>query len=157
MSTFEVVLAIVLGGVVRGVLVGGLVTAISALLAGLPLHHAVAALYFVVVVATIFACAGFLSALWAQDFDRLSMFQNYALTPLTYLGGVFFAVEMLPPFWQKVALGNPILYFVNGLRFGFLNVSDVHVALAGAIALAVAVALFCLCWRLVHVGYNIKT
>lgn len=157
MSTFEIVLAIVAGGMVRGVVVGGLVTAVSALLAGLPLHHAGLTLFFVVVVAAVFSSAGFISALWAQDFDRLSVFQNYALTPLTYLGGVFFAVEMLPPFWQKVALGNPILYFVNGLRYGFLNISDVNVALAAGIALTVAVALFSLCWWLVRIGYNIKT
>lgn len=157
MSNFEIVLAIVLGGMVRGILVGALVTGISALLAGLPLHHAAAALFFVVVVAAVFSCAGFLSALWAQDFDRLSIFQNYALTPLTYLGGVFFAVEMLPPFWQKVALANPILYFVNGLRYGFLNISDVNVPVAAAAALAVALTLFGLCWHLLRVGYNIKT
>lgn len=156
MSAFEVVLALILGGVLRGVIVGGLVTAISMCLADVPVMHIGATLYFVAVVAVIFSCAGFLSAIWSEDFERLSLFQTYLLTPLTYLGGVFFAVEMLPPFWQKVAMVNPVLYFVNGLRYGFLGISDVSVVTAGAVALGVALGLFGLCVHLYRIGYNIK-
>jgi ABC-2 type transport system permease protein len=157
MSTLEIVLAIVLGGVLRAIMVAVLVAGISIALTDIPLMHPVLTAFFVISVALIFSCAGFVSALWAQDFERLSVFQTYLLTPLTYLGGVFFAVEMLPPFWQKVAMANPILYFINGLRFGFLGISDVNMALAVCIALFLAVAMFAACYRLFHIGYNIKT
>lgn len=157
MSTFEIVLAQVLGGVIRGVLVGSLVAVASVILAGVPILHIGITLFFGVFVAVIFSCAGFISALWAVDFDRLSMFQTYLLTPLTYLGGVFFSVEMLPPIWQKVALANPILYFVNGLRYGFLGFSDVGIRFAFISVVAVAGILFAITYRLFHIGYNIKS
>ncbi len=157
MSTFEVVSALVLGGMARGVLVGCLVAIVCALFGDLTFQHPFMTLFFVVSVAAIFSCAGFLSAMWAQDFDRLSVFQNYMLTPLTYLGGVFFPVMWLPDFWQKVAMANPILYFVNGLRYGFLGISDVSVSIAAGIAAGVTIILFGLCCRLFSIGYNIKT
>ena len=149
-------MALILGGVIRGILVGGLVTGVSMMLADVPILHPVVTLFFVVVVSVIFSCAGFISAMWSQDFERLSLFQTYLLTPLTYLGGVFFAVDMLPPFWQKVAMVNPVLYFVNGLRYGFLSVTDVPIALAFGMALFVAVFMFGLCLFLYRIGYNIK-
>ena len=114
-------------------------------------------LMFLFTVAFIFSCAGFLSAIWAEDFDRLSLFQTYILTPLIYLGGVFFLVDMLPGFWRQVAMANPILYFVNGLRFGFLGVSDVAILHAAVAAVLVAVFMFSLCLHLFRIGYNIKT
>ena len=157
MSTLEIVLAIVLGGVFRGVLVGALVTGACLVLADMPFLHVGAVAYFGVMVALIFSCAGFISAVWAEDFDRLSLFQTFILMPLTYLGGVFFSVDMLPPGWQIVARINPILYFVNGLRYGFLGVSDISVTLAAASVLAVAVGMFGICYHLFRVGYNIKT
>lgn len=157
MSTLEIVLAIVLGGVLRAVCVALLVAGIALALTDVTLLHPGLVVFFVLTVAMIFSCAGFLSALWAQDFERLSVFQTYMLTPLTYLGGVFFAVEMLPPFWQQVAVWNPMLYFINGLRYGFLGMSDVDVAMAAVIALLLAVGMFAACCRLFHVGYHIKT
>jgi ABC-2 type transport system permease protein len=157
MSTFEIVLALILGGVLRGVVVGVIIAATSMLMTGVPIQHIGLTIYFVVCVAVIFSCAGFLSAMWAENFDRLSIFQTYLLTPLTYLGGVFFSVEMLPPFWQKVAMVNPILYFVNGLRYGFLGVSDVGIYGAAITAFGIAAVLFSACYYLFRIGYNIKT
>ena len=157
MSTFEIVLAIILGGVLRGVLVGSLVATACIVLADIPLLHLGITLFFAVFVAVIFSCAGFISAVWAQDFDRLSLFQTYILSPMTYLGGVFFSVQMLPPLWQKVALANPVLYFVNGLRFGFLGVTDINVQVAEVAVVIIAVIMFLICYRLFHIGYNIKT
>jgi len=157
MSNFEIVLAIILGGVVRGIVVGAMVTLTCIFLADVPIHHPGPIILFAVSVATIFSCAGFISAMWAQDFDRLSVFQNYVLTPLTYLGGVFFSVNWLDPFWQNIARVNPVLYFVNGLRYGFLGVSDVNLWDAAGFAVVVAVGLFLLCYHLFRTGYNIKT
>jgi ABC-2 type transport system permease protein len=157
MSTLEIVLALILGGVIRGVVVGIIISITSMLMAGAPLMHIGLTVYFMVCVAIIFSCCGFLSAMWADNFDRLSLFQTYILTPMTYLGGVFFSIGMLPPFWQKVALFNPILYFVNGLRYGFLETTDVNITIAATASLLLAIGLFAGCYILFRRGYNIKT
>ncbi len=157
LSSLEIVLAIILGGVLRGMLVGALIMAVATTLTGIGIAHPLLVLFFIGKVAVVFSCAGFLAALWAENFDRLSLFQNYILTPLTYLGGVFFSVDMLPPFWREVAMANPILYFINGLRYGFLEISDVNPLLSFASVIVIALVLFTTCWRLFHLGYNIKT
>jgi len=157
LSNLQIVGAIVLGGVLRGLCVGILVAGTATLMSGIPLRNPAVTLYFVVLVALVFSCAGFISALWADDFDRLSFGQTYILTPLTYLGGVFFSIDMLPGIWRHVAAVNPILYFVNGLRFGFLGISDVNVVLSATAVLALGAALFYVCYALFKSGYNIKT
>lgn len=157
MSTLEIVLALILGGVLRGVVVGLIISATSMLMTGVTVAHIGMTLYFMFCVATIFSCCGFLSAMWAESFDRLSLFQTYILTPLTYLGGVFFSIGMLPPVWQKVAMVNPILYFVNGMRYGLLKETDVNIVLSATASLILAAGLFGLCYLLFKRGYNIKT
>jgi ABC-2 type transport system permease protein len=157
MSNFEIVLAIVLGGVIRGVVIGILVAAVSTLLAGFTVIHPLTTLFFMTFGAVIFSCMGFLSATWAQDFDRLSVFQNYLLTPLTYLGGVFFSISTLPSFWQHVSKANPILYFVNGLRYGILGVTDISVTAAAVMSLLIAGAMLAVCYTVFRIGYNVKT
>ena len=157
MSNFEIVMAIVLGGMVRGVCVGICVTAVAMLLGNMVIQHLFITLFYITAVAFIFSCAGFLSGLWAADFDRLSLFQTYVLTPLTYLGGVFFSIEMLPDFWRGVAMANPVLYFVNSLRYGFLGISDVNITLATTMVVLLAVGTYGVCYGLFRSGYNIKT
>ena len=156
MSSLEIVSALVLAGLLRGISVAVCVISVALLMAKVPIAHPGIVIFFVVCVAFIFSCAGFLTGIWAQDFDRLSVFQTYILTPLSYLGGVFFSISMLPSAWQKIALLNPILYFVNGLRYGFLGVSDVPILNAAAAALLVAILMFSTCLYLFHKGYNIK-
>lgn len=156
LSSLEVVGALVLAGLFRGLCVALCVIGVAFFMADLPIMHPWLVVYFVLCVSFIFSCAGFLTGIWAQDFDRLSVFQTYILTPLSYLGGVFFSVNMLPDFWQKVALLNPILYFVNGLRYGFLGVSDVSITASAIAAAFVAVVMFAICLRLYSRGYNIK-
>ena len=157
MSNFETVLAFVLGGMLRGLCVGAIVIVIATMMADISIVHMGATFFFILIVAFIFSCAGFMTALWAEDFDRLSLFQNYVLTPLTYLGGVFFSVDNLPPLWKGVAMANPILYFVNGLRYGFLGVTDVPLGVATVIVLFVAAGSFAACFVLYRAGYNLKT
>ncbi|MEM7391935.1 MAG: ABC transporter permease [Verrucomicrobiota bacterium] len=157
LSTFEIVAALILGGVVRGICAGSLVGLAAILLTGITISNPLLTALFMVFVAFIFSCAGFLSAMWAQDFDRLSLFQTYILSPMIYLGGVFFSVSMLPGFWQTVARANPMLYFVNGLRYGFLGISDVNVTGSAIAVVIVAIVVFSICYRLFSTGYNIKT
>ena len=160
MSNFQIVFAIVLGGVARGTLVGILVSLICVILVpGTEIASPFLALFFILMVALIFSCMGFISTIWAESFDRLSLFQTYLLTPLIYLGGVFFRVSDLPGFWQIVARANPILYFVNGVRCGFLgvDVSEANLGLSVLISLSLAGGLLALCHHLFRIGYNIKS
>ncbi len=131
------------GGVARGLAVGGVVTGIGLPFSGLTfLHPWVIACVFLLT-ASLFALAGFINAVYANSFDDISIVPNFVLTPLVYLGGVFYSISLLPPFWQQVSLGNPILYMVNAFRYGFLGITDIPIgpaltAIAGfTLALAV--------------------
>ena len=158
MSHFEVVLAIVLGGVGRGLTVGlGVMGACMFFGQNITIAHFGITVGFIVGVAVIFSCMGFISAIWADNFDQLSLFQTYLLTPLIYLGGVFFSISNLPPLWQSVAKLNPVLYFVNGLRYGFMEVSDVNIITSLGVTFALAVVLFAVCVHLYRIGYNIRS
>jgi len=122
------------GGVVRGLVVGLLVTGIGMLFSDhLSFQHpwVIAAVFLLT--ATLFALAGFINAVYANSFDDISIVPNFVLTPLVYLGGVFYSIHLLPDFWQKVSLANPILYMVNAFRYGFLGVSDIPVLPALAV------------------------
>ncbi|MEY3281010.1 MAG: hypothetical protein RL674_995 [Pseudomonadota bacterium] len=118
------------GGILRGVLVGSVVALISLLFTPLHIHHWLIALTIVFLTATLFSLAGFINAILAESFDDISIIPNFVLTPMSYLGGVFYSVDMLPTIWQHISLGNPILYMVNAFRFGVIGVSDVDITLA---------------------------
>ncbi|WP_045225720.1 ABC transporter permease [Methyloterricola oryzae] len=115
------------GGIVRGIVVGSVVAGIAACFTDVKLAHPAVIVSVSAMTATLFALAGFLNALFANSFDDISIIPNFVLTPLVYLGGVFYSVDMLPEFWRKVSLGNPILYMVDAFRYGFLGVSDLNV------------------------------
>lgn len=117
----------VCGGVARGLAVGLVVLGISALFTNLKLVHPdVVALVFLLT-SILFSIAGFLNALFANSFDDISIIPNFVLTPLVYLGGVFYSIDLLPEPWKIISLGNPILYMINAFRFGFLGLSDVSI------------------------------
>ena len=118
------------GGILRGVLVGSVVAFISLFFTPLHIHNWLIALTIVFLTATLFSLAGFINAILAESFDDISIIPNFVLTPLSYLGGVFYSVGMLPTIWQHISLGNPILYMVNAFRFGVIGVSDVDITLA---------------------------
>ena len=118
------------GGILRGVLVGGVVAGISLFFAPLNIQNPLLAMAVVLLTATLFALAGFINAILAESFDDISIIPNFILTPLSYLGGVFYSVDMLPSIWQHISLGNPILYMVNAFRYELIGVSDVDVSLA---------------------------
>lgn len=117
----------VAGGVARGLAVGGVVLGISALFTRLHIAHPGIVLLVFLLTAVLFSVAGFLNALFANSFDDISIVPNFVLTPLVYLGGVFYSIDLLPGPWRIVSLGNPILYMINAFRYGFLGVSDVVV------------------------------
>ncbi|KAF0806153.1 inner membrane transport permease [Alcanivorax xiamenensis] len=126
------------GGIARGLMVGGIVTVLSLFFTHLTLQHAWITLSVVVMTAALFSLGGFINAVFARNFDDISIIPNFVLTPLTYLGGVFYSLELLPDFWRAVTLANPIVYMVNAFRYGILGVSDVNVYTSlGTIALFV--------------------
>jgi ABC-2 type transport system permease protein len=128
------------GGLVRGLLVGGAVTAVSLAFTHLHVHHILIILAAVLLTSMTFSLGGFLNALFAKNFDQVNFIPAFVLTPLTYFGGVFYSVSLLPDWAVKLSYVNPILYMVNAFRYGFLGTSDVNVGMAfGLMIVAVAV------------------
>ncbi len=147
----------VTGGMARGLLVGIVVTGVALLFSRLQLHSLPVMLSVIVLTAMLFALGGFMNGLFARKFDDVSIIPTFVLTPLTYLGGVFYSINLLPPFWQAVSHGNPILYMINGFRYGFLGFSDIDLPLSYLIILAFVVALFTINLALLNRGYGIRT
>jgi ABC-2 type transport system permease protein len=145
------------GGIVRGLMVGAVVALISQIFAAIHVHHAGIALAISVLTATLFSLAGFINAILAESFDDISIIPNFILTPLSYLGGVFYSVEMLQGVWKTISLGNPILYMINAFRYGLIGVSDVEIRLAFQITGIFIVVLTLISLFLLHKGIGIKT
>ncbi len=147
----------VCGGVARGVVVGVLVTIVSMFFSDLSIHSYGITLAVFVLTSVLFALAGFINAVYANSFDDISIVPTFVLTPLTYLGGVFYSIDLLPPFWQEASLFNPVLYMVNAFRYGLLGVSDIPVSTAFHIILGFIVALFAFALYLLKKGIGIKS
>jgi len=137
-----IVLGFVVGGVVRGLLVAALVVVVALFFTDLHVVHPFITFTTILLTAVVFSIAGLFNAIFAKSFDDISIIPTFVLTPLTYLGGVFFSISLLSPFWQKVALANPILYMVNAFRYGMLGSSDIPIGLAYLIMLGFAAGLF---------------
>ena len=146
----------VLGGVARGLAVGLIVTALSLFFTNLHIHHLGITVATICLTSVVFALGGFLNALFANSFDDISIIPTFILTPLTYLGGVFYSIDLLPSFWQNVSLLNPILYMVNTFRYGFLGVSDIDITFAFGMMLLTVTVLFSASLILLNRGKGIR-
>ena len=144
------------GGVARGVAVGTAVTLVSLFFTDLSIHHYGWTLVVFVLTSILFALGGFINAIYANSFDDISIVPTFVLTPLTYLGGVFYSIRMLPEFWQQVSLVNPVLYMVNAFRYGLLGTSDIHIGLALVIILLFIIGLTVFSLNLLKRGVGIK-
>ena len=120
----------VIGGVSRGMLVGLIVTTVSLFFVDIQIHNIWLVITVVIMTSIMFSLAGFVNAVFAKTFDDISIVPTFVLTPLTYLGGVFYSIQLLPDFWQSASMANPVLYMVNAFRFGFLGTSDINVYVA---------------------------
>jgi ABC-2 type transport system permease protein len=125
MPDWVIISGYVLGGVVRGVAVGILVFLVSLFFAHPMVTHGWAILIFTLLSSVVFSLAALINGLFARNFDEVAFFQNFILTPLIYLGGVFYSLQSLPLLWQNLSLYNPLVYMVNGFRYGFFGFSDV--------------------------------
>jgi ABC-2 type transport system permease protein len=144
------------GGLMRGLMVGAVVTVVSLLFTHLHVHHALIVVAAVLLTAIVFSLGGFINAVLAKNFDQVNWVPAFVLTPLTYFGGVFYSVSLLPPWAQSLSYANPILYMVNAFRYGFLGVSDVDVRLAFTIMIIAAVAMFAIAVGMLNRGTGIR-
>jgi len=126
-SNATIIAGYISGGIIRGILVGFIVFGVSVFFTHPVIYNWGIILIFIMLTAVVFSLAGLVNAVFAKKFDDVSIFPTFILTPLTYLGGVFYSIQSLPGVWQKVSLFNPILYMVNGFRYGFYGFSDVSV------------------------------
>lgn len=151
-----ILLGFVGGGVARGLVVGLVVTAVSLFFTQIHIHNLSIMLAVILLTAMLFSLGGFVNGVYAKTFDDVAIVPTFVLTPLTYLGGVFYSIEMLPEFWQSVSLANPILYMVNAFRYGILGVSDINIVAAFAIILAFVAGLFGFSLWLLEKGIGIR-
>ncbi|NHN77302.1 ABC transporter permease [Azotobacter chroococcum] len=155
-SPHIILLGYTIGGVLRGLAVGTIVTLLSLFFADLQVHHLGLIVLVVLLTSSIFSLGGFINAVFARNFDDISIIPTFVLTPLTYLGGVFYSIDLLPPFWQAVSLGNPILHMVNAFRYGILGVSDIHIGIAIGFMLLATALLYAYCLRLLVSGRGMR-
>jgi len=156
MSYATIIIGHVAGGVLRGMLVGLLVTIIALFFTRLEVAHPFIMISIVLMSSVVFSLAGFINAVFAKKFDDISIVPTFVLTPLTYLGGVFYSISMLPEFWQNVSKANPILYMVNAFRYGILGTSDIGIGQAYLILVVFIVVLFTACMMLMRRGVGIR-
>ena len=151
-----ILLGHVAGGIVRGILVGAAVTVIALFFTDLNLVHPLITFSTVILTATVFSLAGFINAMFAKKFDDISIIPTFVLTPLTYLGGVFYSISMLPDFWESVSKANPILYMVNAFRYGILGTSDISIGRAYLIIVAAIGLLYAFSMYLLNTGKGLR-
>lgn len=157
LPNYLIMIGFVGGGLARGMAVGVAVTVVSLFFTIIPVHNLWVAVSVLMLTSVLFALGGLINAIYATSFDDITIIPTFVLTPLTYLGGVFYTVTMLPPFWQSLSLANPILYMVNAFRYGLLGVSDVHLGVAYLAIIGFIVGLYWFALSLLNRGYGIRT
>jgi len=156
MSNAAIVIGHVSGGLIRGLFVGMLVTAIALFFTKLEVQHPLVTVSIVVLSSIVFSLAGFINAIFAKKFDDISIVPTFILTPLIYLGGVFYSISLLPEFWQNVSKANPVLYMVNAFRYGILGRSDIDIYHAYIMLFVFVITLFTVAVTLMNRGVGIR-
>lgn len=154
---YIIVLGYMGGGVGRGIIVGFIVSLVSLFFTELKVHNLAVVISMVILTSMLFSLGGLINAIFANSFDDISIIPTFVLTPLTYLGGVFYSVSLLPEFWQMASKINPIIYMVNAFRYGFLGVSDIDVTYAFGIVILFVAALFTLALTLINRGVGLRS
>lgn len=157
MSNWVILVGFTLGGVLRGCVVGFIVTVVALFFTHLSLYHVGITISIVLLTAILFSLCGFINAMYSRKFDDINIIPTFILTPLTYLGGVFYSIKMLPPLWEKLSYFNPILYMVNAFRYGVMGVSDVSIEYSLLTLVGLDTVLFLTAWGLLAKGVGLKT
>ena len=155
--SYIIILGYVLGGMFRGLLVGTIVLLISLFFTKISLHSLAIVLVFIFLTSLVFSLAGFLNGMYAKKFDDVAIVPTFVLTPLTYLGGVFYSISLLPDFWKTISLLNPIIYMVNGFRYGFLGISDINIWIGFIILVVLGIVLFWFSMHAMKKGIGLKS
>jgi ABC-2 type transport system permease protein len=156
-GALEMLLAYVGAAMIRAMIVGSLVYLVALTFTWFPLYHVGWTVFFAVFVTATLALLGMVAALWAEKFDHLAIFPNFVLLPLAFLGGVFYSIDLLPEPWNTVSRLNPLLYMVNGLRYGFLGVADVSPVTSAGVVLISFLVLLGVASALLRSGYNLRS
>ena len=156
MPNYLILIGYVTGGVARSLVVGVIVALVAMIFTPIKIYSISVIFAVVILTAILFSLAGFINAVYAKSFDDISIIPTFVLTPLIYLGGIFYSIDMLPAFWQHVSLANPILYMINAMRYGMLGISDINIGVAFAIILGFVVVLFTFCLHLLNKGVGLR-
>jgi len=156
-ENYTILAGFITGGIIRGLSVGVVVILAAQFFVTFTVHNIFLMLAVILLSSTLFSMCGFLNGLFASDWDDINVVPTFIMTPLTYLGGIFFSISMLPGVWQDVALINPILYLINALRFSMLGISDVSVSFAFFIIIAFNILLATLCLYFLSIGKGLRT
>jgi ABC-2 type transport system permease protein len=157
MSNVELSLSFIIGGAVRGFINGLLVLLLGIAIVGMPVEHPLTVLLFLLIVSWAFSSAGLILGILAESWDNIATMVNFFITPLIFLGGVFYSINMLPGFWRTVSLANPIYYVINGLRYAVLNVGDTPFFISFSVAFIMTIVFTAIGVGLFHKGYRIKS
>ncbi|TXK64914.1 ABC transporter permease [Alkalisalibacterium limincola] len=156
-SFVEVVAGYVGAAVSKSLMIGVLILITARFFVPYGIEHPLWMLFFLVLTATSFSLFGFLIGLWADDFQKLQVIPLMIITPLTFLGGAFYSIEMLPPFWQTASLFNPVVYLISGMRWSFYGVSDVNVVVSAAMILCFLAACLAAVWWIFRTGWRLRS
>lgn len=157
MPNYLIIIGYVSGGMARGLVVGSVVTLVASFFVDFKIYNLSIVISVALLTVTLFSLGGFINAVFARNFDDVTIIPTFVLTPLTYLGGIFYSVNMLPEFWQQISLINPILYMINAMRFGMLGVSDINIITAMAIIILFVVGLFLFALYLLNRGIGVRS
>src|SRR5271168_60973 len=156
-SPFEIVLGYVGAAATKSIILGSIILATSFLFVPLHIAHPAWMLAFLVLTAVSFSLFGFILGLWADGFEKLQIVPLLIITPLTFLGGCFYSISVLPPFWQTVTLFNPVLYLISGFRWAFVDFADVNVEVSLGMTIGFLVLCLAIVWWMFRTGYRLKT
>lgn len=156
-SAFEIVIGYVGAAASKSVILGLLILLTARLFVDYQILHPVWMISFLILTAVTFSLLGFIIGVWADDFQKLQIVPLLVVTPLTFLGGAFYSIDMLPPLWQKITLFNPVVYLISGFRWSFYGVADVSVGVSVSMTLAFLVLCLVIVWWIFRTGYRLKT
>jgi ABC-2 type transport system permease protein len=155
-SSMEIVLGYVGAAASKSIILGLIILATSGLFVPIRIDHPAAMLVFLVLTAVTFSLLGFIIGIWADGFEKLQVVPLLVITPLSFLGGSFYSINVLPPVWQKVALFNPVVYLISGFRWSFFGISDVSVGVSLAMTLVFLTVCLAVIWWMFRTGYRLK-
>ena len=157
MPNYIIILGFMFGGIARGLTIGITVTIVTMFFTSLPIYNLYIILITSILTSALFSIAGIINGIYANSFDDISIIPTFILTPLTYLGGIFFSIELLPKLWQTISYANPILYMINSFRLGILGISDVEFSVSLSVIISFLIILFMFCLYLLNKGIGIRS